>query len=53
LTKDKTSLIVAHRLSTIKEVDRIIVLGKGGAILQEGNHKKLIKTEGYYKSMHF
>ncbi len=53
LTKDKTSLIVAHRLSTIKEVDRIIVLGKGGAILQEGNHKKLIKTKGYYKSMHF
>ena len=52
LTKNKTTLIVAHRLSTIKEVDRIIVLGKGGKILQEGNHKQLIKTEGYYKAMH-
>lgn len=52
LTKDKTTLIVAHRLSTIKEVDRIIVLGKGGKILQEGNHKELIKAKGYYKSMH-
>lgn len=53
LTRNKTTLIVAHRLSTIKQVDRIIVLGKGGIILQQGNHKELINSEGYYKDMHF
>ena len=52
LTKNKTTLIVAHRLTTIKEVDRIVVIGKCGKILQSGNHNELIKSDGYYKAMH-
>lgn len=46
LTKDKTTLIVAHRLSTIKNVDRIVVLGKGGLILEQGSFKELIDSKG-------
>ena len=51
LSKNKTSIIVAHRLTTIKEADRIVVLGRGGIILQEGTHKNLIAKKGYYKDM--
>ncbi|WKX02222.1 ABC transporter ATP-binding protein [Candidatus Mycoplasma mahonii] len=51
LSKHKTTLIVAHRLTTIKEVDRIIVLGRGGMILQSGSHQDLINQSGYYKDM--
>ncbi|MCR8613078.1 MAG: ABC transporter ATP-binding protein/permease [Mycoplasma sp.] len=47
-TKNKTAIIVAHRLSTIKDVDRIIVLGRGGTILEDGSHEQLIKNKGPY-----
>jgi ABC-type multidrug transport system fused ATPase/permease subunit len=47
--KNKTQIIVAHRLSTIKHVDKIIVLDKG-IVLEEGSHKTLLKKKGqYYK----
>lgn len=45
----RTSLVVAHRLSTVRNADRILVIDKGG-ILEEGNHETLMKQKGtYYK----
>lgn len=49
LVKDKTVVMIAHRLKTIKNADHIIVLGKG-RIVEEGKHEELLKKEGlYYK----
>lgn len=45
--KNRTSIIVAHRLSTIRKADRIIVLDKG-RIIEEGNHSTLIANKGAY-----
>ena len=45
--KDKTSIIIAHRLSTIKNCHKIYVLEKG-KVVEEGNHKDLLKSKGYY-----
>ena len=45
ITKGKTSLIIAHRLTTIKNADRIIVL-ENGQIVQQGTHEDLIKIPG-------
>jgi len=50
--KDKTSIIVSHRLSCLRYSDRIIVL-EDGRIIQEGNHSKLIEIEGYYKDLYY
>ncbi len=51
LMKGRTTLIAAHRLSTIRKVDRIFVLEKG-KIVEEGKHEDLIKKEGgIYKSL--
>ncbi len=47
VVKDKTALIVAHRLASIKWVDRILVLD-GGRIKEEGTHDELIKKRGIY-----
>ena len=47
LMQGKTSFIVAHRLSTIKNVDLILVL-KDGQIIEQGNHKDLLKKRGFY-----
>ena len=49
--KDKTLLIVSHRVSCIKNADSIIVL-ETGKIIQEGTHDLLIKIEGYYKELY-
>ena len=48
LTKNKTLISIAHRLSTVQEADRIIVLDKG-RVVQQGNHQGLISEEGIYK----
>lgn len=45
--KGRTSFIVAHRLSTIKSADRILVI-EDGRITEEGNHKSLLKKRGFY-----
>ena len=45
----RTSLVVAHRLSTVRDVDRIVVMHKG-RIREEGTHQELLKQRGlYYK----
>jgi ATP-binding cassette subfamily B protein len=47
LLKNKTSIIIAHRLSTLQEVDRILVFDKG-TIVEDGNHEELLAKNGYY-----
>lgn len=47
LLKDRTAIIIAHRLATIQMVDRIIVLHKG-LIVEQGTHNELLSKEGYY-----
>lgn len=48
--KNKTVVIVAHRLSTVKNADQIVVLDKG-LIVEVGTHKSLIKNRGYYYNL--
>ena len=50
-TKGKTSIIISHRTSSVKNADKIIVLDKG-KIVQSGTHNKLISAEGYYKDIY-
>lgn len=50
LMKDRTSIVVAHRLSTIAKLDRIIVLEKGH-IIEDGSHIELLKNKGIYASL--
>ncbi|PCI95059.1 MAG: antibiotic ABC transporter ATP-binding protein [Flavobacteriales bacterium] len=51
LTKGRTAIIVAHRLSTIKNADKIIVIDKG-EIVEEGSHTELVNKGGYYKKLY-
>ena len=51
LMKGRTSFIVAHRLSTIKEADLILVMNKGN-IIEQGNHKELLKKKGFYYNLY-
>ena len=51
VTKNKTTIIVSHRISSAKNADTIIVLNDG-IITQEGTHSELINVEGYYKELY-
>ncbi len=51
LTQGRTSIIVAHRLSTIKKADKIIVLDKG-RIIEQGNHEELLAMNGTYRNLY-
>ena len=48
--KNKTSIIVSNRVSSVKEAHHIIVLDKG-RIIEEGNHEKLLKNKGTYAEL--
>ena len=48
LTKNKTLLMIAHRLNTVREADQILVL-ENGQIVQRGKHQELIQQEGLYR----
>ena len=51
LVEGKTTIVIAHRLTTIKNVDLIVVLGKNG-IIEKGNHDELMKLNGVYANMY-
>lgn len=52
ITKNRTSIVIAHRLATIINASKIIVMNKG-QIVEEGTHQELInKTEGFYKKLY-
>lgn len=51
LMKGKTSFVIAHRLSTIRDADLILVM-KDGNVIEQGNHKELLKLNGFYASLY-
>ncbi len=51
LMSGRTSIVIAHRLSTVRNVDRIIVL-KEGKIIEEGSHKELLDQGGHYRELY-
>ncbi len=48
--ENRTSIIIAHRLSTVKNADKIVVLQKG-KIVEQGTHSELIAQKGYYEKL--
>lgn len=52
ITEGRTSIVIAHRLATVKKADKILVMDSGN-IVEEGTHKELLKKEnGYYKKLY-
>ncbi|TMM57938.1 ABC transporter ATP-binding protein [Maribacter algarum] len=51
ITEGRTSIIIAHRLATIKKADKIIVMDAGN-IVETGTHKELLKAGGYYSNLY-
>ena len=51
ISRDKTTIIVSHRVSSVKNANKIIIL-EDGKIVQQGTHTQLIQTEGYYKELY-
>jgi ATP-binding cassette subfamily B protein len=51
LLKGRTSIVIAHRLATIRDADRIIVLDHG-AVVEQGTHAELLGGDGLYASLH-
>ncbi len=51
ICKDKTTIIVSHRISSAKNADKIIILDDG-KIIQQGSHNQLINQEGYYSALY-
>ena len=49
--KDKTTIIVSHRVSSAKNADKIIIVEEG-KIIQQGSHNQLVNEEGYYRSLY-
>ena len=52
LSKGRTTLVIAHRLATIKNVDRIIVVTPDG-IVEQGTHKELLEKNGHYAELYY
>ena len=51
MMKGRTTFIVAHRLSTIKEADTILVMNNG-QIIEQGNHEQLLEKKGFYYNLY-
>jgi len=51
ITRHQTSIIIAHRLTTVKKANRIIVMDKG-KIMEQGSHLELLEKNGYYKTLY-
>ncbi len=51
ITEHQTSIIIAHRLTTVKKADKIIVMDQG-EIVEQGSHLELLKIDGYYKNLY-
>lgn len=51
IIEDRTTLIISHRVSSVKDADKIIVL-ENGSLIEEGNHEDLMEKDGYYRSMY-
>ncbi|SKB25493.1 ABC transporter ATP-binding protein [Maribacter arcticus] len=51
ITQGRTSIVIAHRLATIKKADKIIVMD-AGKIVESGTHKQLLKKGGYYSNLY-
>jgi ATP-binding cassette subfamily B protein len=51
VSKNKTTFIISHRISSAKNADKIIIL-EHGEIIQQGTHNQLISVKGYYKELH-
>jgi subfamily B ATP-binding cassette protein MsbA len=51
ITQHQTSIIIAHRLTTVKKADRIIVMDNG-TIVEQGSHLELLQKNGYYKNLY-
>lgn len=52
ISKDKTTIIVSHRVSSAKNADKIIILDEG-RIIQQGSHNQLVNQDGYYKELYY
>ena len=50
LVKERTTLVIAHRLSTVRQADQIVVLDKG-RIIEKGTHGELIRFNGHYAKL--
>ncbi len=51
ITKGRTSIVIAHRLSTVQNADRILVVEKG-RIIEQGRHQELLSLDGHYKRLY-
>lgn len=50
--KERTSIIISHRISTVKDADNIVVI-KDGEIIEQGTHEELVSLNGYYADLHY
>ncbi len=51
LMENRTSIVIAHRLSTVRDADEICVLQEG-KIVERGKHEELLEKQGTYKKLH-
>ena len=51
LMEGRTSFVIAHRLSTVQEADKILVL-KDGQVIEQGNHTSLLADKGFYHDLY-
>jgi len=51
ISKNKTTIIVSHRISSVKNAHKILVL-EDGKVIQQGSHTELLNQEGYYQELY-